>query len=139
VASGAFHLSKPSDLLPELQGRLPIRVEMTSLTKDDLVKILTEPESSLIKQYTALFATEGVTLKFTDDAIEEIAMRAANFNVEIEDIGARRLHTVLENILEDVSFEISDGKHKEVVVDVAFVNERLSGFVKNMDLARFIL
>ena len=139
VASGAFHLSKPSDLLPELQGRLPIRVEMSSLTKDDLVKILTEPEASLIKQYIALFATEGVELKFTDDSIVEIATQAANFNIEIEDIGARRLHTVLENILEDVSFEISDGKHKEILVDVEFVNRRLVGFVQNTDLARFIL
>lgn len=139
VASGAFHLSKPSDLLPELQGRLPIRVEMSSLTKDDLVKILTEPEARLIKQYIALFATEGVELKFTDDSIVEIATQAANFNIEIEDIGARRLHTVLENILEDVSFEISDGKHKEILVDVEFVNRRLVGFVQNTDLARFIL
>jgi ATP-dependent HslUV protease ATP-binding subunit HslU len=139
VASGAFHLSKPSDLLPELQGRLPIRVEMSSLTRDDLVKILTEPESSLIKQYIALFATEGVELEFENDAIEEIATRAANFNVEIEDIGARRLHTVLENILEDASFEISELKQKKIVVDVKFVDERLAGFSKNMDLARFIL
>lgn len=139
VASGAFHLSKPSDLLPELQGRLPIRVEMSSLTKDDLVKILTEPESSLIKQYIALFATEGVELEFKKDAVEEIATRAANFNVEIEDIGARRLHTILENILEDASFEISDAKQKKIVVDVKFVDERLAGLSKNIDLARFIL
>jgi len=139
IASGAFHLSKPSDLLPELQGRLPIRVEMTSLTKSDLVKILTEPESSLIKQYIALIATEGVELEFTDDAIDEIASQAANFNVEIEDIGARRLHTILENLLEDISFEASDTKKKQVVIDRKFVNNQLSGFIKNMDLAKFIL
>ena len=139
IASGAFHLSKPSDLLPELQGRLPIRVEMASLTKDDLVKILTEPESSLIKQYTALIATEGVVLEFTDSAIEEIATQAANFNVEIEDIGARRLHTILENLLEDISFEASDSRNKKITIDEKFVEKQLSGFVKNRDLAKFIL
>ena len=139
IASGAFHLSKPSDLLPELQGRLPIRVEMTSLTKSDLVKILTEPESSLIKQYIALIATEGVELVFNDDAIDEIATQAANFNVEIEDIGARRLHTILENLLEDISFEASDSKQKKFVIDQQFVIKQLSGFIKNMDLAKFIL
>lgn len=139
IASGAFHLSKPSDLLPELQGRLPIRVEMASLTKDDLVKILTEPESSLIKQYTALIATEGVVLEFTDSAIEEIATQAANFNVEIEDIGARRLHTILENLLEDISFEASDSRNKKITIDEKFVKKQLSGFIKNRDLAKFIL
>lgn len=139
IASGAFHLSKPSDLLPELQGRLPIRVEMSSLTKDDLVKILTEPESSLIKQYIALIATENVELNFTDDAIEEIAIQAANFNVEIEDIGARRLHTILENLLEDISFKASDTKDKKVIIDKDFVSNQLAGFIKNMDLAKFIL
>jgi len=139
IASGAFHLSKPSDLLPELQGRLPIRVEMTSLTKEDLVKILTEPESSLIKQYIALIATEGVELEFTQDSIEEIATQAANFNIEIEDIGARRLHTILENLLEDVSFEASDSKNKKVTIDEKFVTKQLAGFVTNRDLAKFIL
>ncbi|GAB4162925.1 MAG: ATP-dependent protease ATPase subunit HslU [Rickettsiaceae bacterium] len=139
IASGAFHLSKPSDLLPELQGRLPIRVEMTSLTKEDLVKILTEPESSLIKQYIALIGTEGVTLEFTEDAVEEIANHAASFNVEIENIGARRLHTILENLLEDLSFEASDLGKKKVVIDAKFVTKQLSGFMKNMDLAKFIL
>lgn len=139
IASGAFHLSKPSDLLPELQGRLPIRVEMASLTKDDLVKILTEPESSLIKQYTALIATEGVVLEFTGSAIEEIATQAANFNVEIEDIGARRLHTILENLLEDISFEASDSRNKKITIDEKFVKKQLSGFIKNRDLAKFIL
>jgi ATP-dependent HslUV protease ATP-binding subunit HslU len=139
IASGAFHLSKPSDLLPELQGRLPIRVEMTSLTKEDLVKILTEPESSLIKQYTALIATEGVALEFSDDAIDSIATYAANFNVEIENIGARRLHTILENLLEEVSFEASDTTNKKVKIDQKFVDKQISGFMKNMDLAKFIL
>ena len=139
IASGAFHLSKPSDLLPELQGRLPIRVEMTSLTKDDLVCILTEPESSLIKQYTALMATEGADLKFTDKAIEEIATHATKFNTEIEDIGARRLHTILENLLEDLSFNISESKKKTITIDDKFVNKQLEGFSKNMDLAKFIL
>ena len=139
IASGAFHLSKPSDLLPELQGRLPIRVEMSSLTKDDMVKILTEPESSLIKQYIALIKTEGVDLTFTEKAIEEIATQAANFNVEIEDIGARRLHTILENILEDVSFEGSEQKEKKIKIDDKFIKNQLEGFIRNRDLAKFIL
>jgi ATP-dependent HslUV protease ATP-binding subunit HslU len=139
IASGAFHLSKPSDLLPELQGRLPIRVEMNSLTKDDMIKILTEPESSLIKQYIALIKTEGVELEFTDKAIEEIAIQAANFNMEIEDIGARRLHTILENILEDISFTVSDKQEGKIVVDENFVKNQLEGFIKNRDLAKFIL
>lgn len=139
IASGAFHLSKPSDLLPELQGRLPIRVEMTSLTKEDLVKILTEPESSLIKQYTALIATENIELEFTQGAINEIANYAASFNREIENIGARRLHTVLENLLEDVSFEASDLTDRKIIIDDEFVHKQLSGFVKNIDLAKFIL
>ena len=139
VSSGAFHLSKPSDLLPELQGRLPIRVEMSALTKDDLVKILTEPESSLIKQYIALIKTEGTELKFTDKAIEEIAVQATKFNVEIEDIGARRLHTILENLLEDVSFEVSESKEKIITIDEKFVAKQLESFNKNIDLAKFIL
>lgn len=139
IASGAFHLSKPSDLLPELQGRLPIRVEMSSLTKEDLIKILTEPESSLIKQYIALIATENIELEFTTDAIEEIATQAANFNIEIENIGARRLHTILENLLEDISFEASDNKEKKVIIDQNFVKKQLDGFIKNIDLAKFIL
>ncbi len=139
IASGAFHLSKPSDLLPELQGRLPIRVEMNSLTKDDLIKILTEPESSLIKQYIALITTEGVELKFTESAIEEIATQAANFNIEIEDIGARRLHTILENLLEDISFDASNAKKKTITIDDKFVIKQLAGFTKNVDLAKFIL
>jgi ATP-dependent HslUV protease ATP-binding subunit HslU len=139
IASGAFHLSKPSDLLPELQGRLPIRVEMTSLTKDDLIKILVEPETSLIKQYIALLKTESLELEFSDDAIEEIAEHATKFNTDIENIGARRLHTILENILEEVSFNASDEKKKKIVIDAKFVKQQLGGLVKNIDLAKFIL
>ena len=139
IASGAFHLAKPSDLLPELQGRLPIRVEMSSLSKDDMIKILTEPETNLIKQYIALLATEGTELQFTQDAIEEVAEYATRFNKEIENIGARRLHTILENLLEEISFK-ADGTKKELyVIDAAIVKEKLSNFVKNIDLAKFIL
>lgn len=140
IASGAFHLSKPADLLPELQGRLPIRVEMKSLTQSDLIKILTEPESSLIKQYKALISTEGVELEFTDKAIEEIARHATNFNTEIEDIGARRLHTILERLLENISYEVTSYKDKsKIVIDEKFVEKQLEGLVKNRDLAKFIL
>ncbi len=140
IASGAFHLSKPSDLLPELQGRLPIRVEMKSLTKDDLMKILFEPESSLIKQYVSLIETEGTVLKFKDEAIARIAEFATRFNLEIEDIGARRLHTILEKLLEDINFNTVRNKKKNtIVIDQNFVDESLSGFVKNIDLAKFVL
>ena len=139
IASGAFQLAKPSDLLPELQGRLPIRVEMRSLTKEDMVRILIEPESSLIRQYIALISTEGVELDFTQKAIYEIATQAANFNVDIEDIGARRLHTILEHILEDVSFRVSEKKEKKIRINDKFVKDRLNGFIKNRDLAKFIL
>jgi len=139
IASGAFHLSKPSDLLPELQGRLPTRVELKPLTKSDLVKILTEPESSLIKQYIALIKTEDVELVFEPGAIEKIADYAENFNLEVEDIGARRLHTVLEKLLEEISFEAVENKSKEIIIDAAFVDLRLSNLVKNLDLAKFIL
>jgi len=139
VTSGAFHLSKPSDLLPELQGRLPIRVEMSALSKDDMVKILTEPESSLIKQYTALFATEDVNLSFEKEAIEKIADYAARFNKEIENIGARRLHTIMENLLEEVSFNAGSNKMKKISIDSKFVDKQLSGFIQNIDLAKFVL
>jgi ATP-dependent HslUV protease ATP-binding subunit HslU len=140
IASGAFHLSKPSDLLPELQGRLPIRVEMSSLTKVDLIKILTEPECNLPEQYRALLKTEGVELEFTREAIEIIAEYAERFNVEIENIGARRLHTILENLLEDVSFEAGSGPVAgNVSVTGEFVRKRLDNLVKNIDLAKFIL
>ena len=139
IASGAFHLSKPSDLLPELQGRLPTRVELKPLSKSDLVKILTEPESSLIKQYIALIKTEEVELVFKNEAIEKIADYAASFNREVEDIGARRLHTVLEKLLEEISFEAVENKSKEIIIDEAFVDLRLASLVKNLDLAKFIL
>lgn len=139
IASGAFHLSKPSDLLPELQGRLPIRVELKPLTKDDLIKILTEPESSLIKQYTALIATEGVDLQFTKEAIEKLADYATNFNAEVEDIGARRLHTIMEKLLEDISYNASELPKKQIKIDADFVDTQLSQLVKNLDLGKFIL
>lgn len=139
IASGAFHLAKPSDLLPELQGRLPIRVEMKSLTKDDLINILTEPETSLIKQYMALIKTEDTELEFSKDAIESIAEYATRFNTDIEDIGARRLHTILENLLEDISYDVSDSKESKITIDKEFVDKQMDGFVKNRDLAKFIL
>ena len=139
IASGAFHLSKPSDLLPELQGRLPTRVELKPLSKSDLVKILMEPENSLIKQYKALIGTENIELIFKKDAIEKIANYAESFNTEVEDIGARRLHTVLEKLLEDISFETMENINKEIIIDASFVDRRLSSLVKNLDLAKFIL
>jgi ATP-dependent HslUV protease ATP-binding subunit HslU len=139
IASGAFHLCKPSDLLPELQGRLPIRVELNPLTKDDMIKILVEPESSLIKQYSALIATEGVNLEFKDEAIEKLASYATNFNSEIEDIGARRLHTILEKLLEEVSYNASEAKEKKLIIDKIFVEKQLSNLVQDLDLAKFIL
>lgn len=139
IASGAFHLSKPSDLLPELQGRLPIRVELNPLTTEDMVRILTEPETSLLKQYIALIGTEGVEIEFTKDAIERIARYVAEFNNEVENIGARRLHTIMEKLLEDISFEASDLTEKKIVIDVTFVEKQLSALSKNIDLAKFIL
>jgi ATP-dependent HslUV protease ATP-binding subunit HslU len=139
IASGAFHLSKPSDLLPELQGRLPIRVELRPLSRDDLVRILTEPEASLIKQYKALLATEEVTLEFTPEAIGALADLAAEINRGIENIGARRLHTVLERLLEDLSFSATDRAGETVVVDAAMVQERVGVLAKNADLSKFIL
>ena len=139
IASGAFHLSKPSDLLPEIQGRLPIRVEMSSLSQEDLVRILTEPQNSLIKQYEALFKTEGVTLKFEQDAIKELAEHASKFNTEIENIGARRLHTIMENLLEEASFTANSMQNNTITIDAKFVRERLSTFVQDMDIAKFIL
>lgn len=139
IASGAFHLAKPSDLLPELQGRLPIRVELKALTVEDMVRILSEPETSLIKQYVALLATEGVKLEFKDDAIRRIAEYVGEFNEEVENIGARRLHTILEKLLEEVSFEASDMNGQEIVIDRAFVEKQLSVLSKDTDLAKFIL
>ncbi|CEO17338.1 ATP-dependent protease ATPase subunit HslU [Rickettsia monacensis] len=139
IASGAFHIAKPSDLLPELQGRLPMRVELNSLTKDDMIKILLEPETSLIKQYSALIGTEDVHLEFAASAIEKIADYAITVNLEVEDIGARRLHTILENLLEDISFEASEMKNKKITIDDKFVENQLSKIMTNLDLAKFVL
>jgi ATP-dependent HslUV protease ATP-binding subunit HslU len=139
IASGAFHLAKPSDLLPELQGRLPIRVELSALTRADLRRILTEPEHSLVKQYAALMGTEGVTLDFTDDAVDALSELAADINERVENIGARRLHTVLERLLEDISFTATDRAGQTVTVDAAYVNERVAPLAQKGDLSRFIL
>ncbi|MFV9843757.1 MAG: ATP-dependent protease ATPase subunit HslU [Rickettsia conorii subsp. raoultii] len=139
IASGAFHIAKPSDLLPELQGRLPIRVELNSLTKDDMIKILLEPETSLIKQYSALIGTEDVRLEFAASAIEKIADYAITVNLEVEDIGARRLHTILENLLEDISFEASEMQGTKITIDDKFVENQLSKIITNLDLAKFVL
>jgi ATP-dependent HslUV protease ATP-binding subunit HslU len=139
IAAGAFHIAKPSDLLPELQGRLPIRVELKALTEDDFKRILIEPEASLITQYRALMETEDVTLVFTDDAIEAIATLAAEVNQGTENIGARRLHTVLERILEEISFTATDKAGETVTVDAAYVHEQVGDLVKDADLSKFIL
>jgi ATP-dependent HslUV protease ATP-binding subunit HslU len=139
IASGAFHLAKPSDLLPELQGRLPIRVELKALTRDDFVRILTETEVNLIKQYKALLATENVTLDFGDDAIAAVADLAAEINASVENIGARRLHTVLEKLLEDISFTATDKSGETFAVDAAYVKSQVGELAKKGDLSRFIL
>lgn len=139
IASGAFHVSKPSDLLPELQGRLPNRVELSALTREDFKRILTEPESSLIKQYVALIGTEDVTLSFEDDAIEEIANLAAEINHNVENIGARRLHTVLERLLEEISFTATDRSGETLVITKEMVQENVGELAKNVDLSKFIL
>jgi ATP-dependent HslUV protease ATP-binding subunit HslU len=139
IASGAFHISKPSDLIPEFQGRFPIRVELDALTQADFVRILTEPENALIRQYTALLATENVKLVFRDDAIEEIARTAASVNERTENIGARRLHTVMERLLDQISFEAPEMDGQEVVVDAAYVRERLEAILQDQDLSRYIL
>ena len=139
IASGAFHLAKPSDLLPELQGRLPIRVELKALGRDDLRRVLTEPESSLIKQYKALLGTEGIALDFTDDGVTAIANIAAETNSSIENIGARRLHTVLERVLDEVSYTATDRSGEVVVIDAAYVQKHVGDLAKNADLSKFIL
>ncbi len=139
IASGAFHLAKPSDLLPELQGRLPIRVELSPLTREDFRRILTEPETSLIKQYIALLATEGVALSFTDDGIDALADIAASVNSTVENIGARRLQTVMERVLDEVSFEASDRSGQTVVIDGTYVQARIGDLSRNVDLSKFIL
>jgi ATP-dependent HslUV protease ATP-binding subunit HslU len=139
IAAGAFHVSKPSDLIPELQGRFPIRVELEPLTGDDLVRILKEPKNSLMRQYTALLAVEGVALSVQDDAITELARLAQQVNERSQNIGARRLHTILERLLEDVSYSAGDGGQKEIRIDVAFVRERLADLVQDEDLSKYIL
>ncbi len=139
IASGAFHMAKPSDLLPELQGRLPIRVELSALTEEDLFSILMEPETSLIKQYCALLATEGVTLDFTQDGVKELAAMATRINKEVENIGARRLHTIMEKLVEDISFEAPDKSGTSLKIDAAYVNKQLGALAKNTDLSKFIL
>lgn len=139
VASGAFHLSKPSDLLPELQGRLPIRVELDALSRDDLRRILTEPEASLIKQYSALLSTEGVTLDFTEEAIDALADAAAEVNSGVENIGARRLATIMETVLDDISFTAPDKTGETISIDRDYVTKRLGEITKNADLSKYIL
>jgi ATP-dependent HslUV protease ATP-binding subunit HslU len=139
IAAGAFHVSKPSDLIPELQGRFPIRVELKSLSVEDFIRILKEPKNALAKQYTALLETEGIKLTLTDDALEEVARFAAQVNESAENIGARRLHTIMEKLLEEVSFEGPDLKKKTVKVDANYVRKQLSDIVKDQDLSRYIL
>ena len=139
IAAGAFHVSKPSDLIPELQGRFPIRVELQSLTMEDFIRILTEPKSSLVKQYTALLETEGVKLEFTREAEEEIARYAFRVNEGTENIGARRLHTIMERVLDEISFDAPDKKGEHITVDAQYVCKMLADIVKDQDLSRYIL
>jgi ATP-dependent HslUV protease ATP-binding subunit HslU len=139
IAAGAFHVSKPSDLIPELQGRFPIRVELKSLSEGDFIRILKEPKNALVKQYMALLDTEGIRLKFTDDAVEEIARLAAQVNESAENIGARRLHTIMEKVVEEISFAGPDLRRKNVKIDAAYVSAQLSEIVKDQDLSRYIL
>ena len=139
IAAGAFHVSKPSDLIPEMQGRFPIRVELEALGRDEFIRILTEPRNALVKQYQALMGTEGIALTFTDDAISTIADFATRVNERTENIGARRLHTVMERLLDEISFEGSDLAEKTVVIDAAYVSRMLAAIVKDEDLSRYIL
>jgi len=139
IAAGAFHVSKPSDLIPELQGRFPIRVELDSLTQGDFVRILTEPKNALLKQYRALLGTEGIQLSFSEDAVAEIAEIASRVNQRMENIGARRLHTILERLLDEISFDAPDRSGKEVTVDAKYVREKLAEIIKDEDLSRYIL
>ena len=139
IASGAFHISKPSDMLPELQGRLPIRVELRALTQEDFVRILSQTKANLPRQYIALLATEEVTLDFTDDAIEALAKIAADVNDSVENIGARRLQTVMEKLLEDISFDAEDQKGQTFKIDAAYVGKQLSGIAKDTDLSKYVL
>ena len=139
IAAGAFHVSKPSELIPELQGRFPIRVELEALTVDDLKRILVQPKNSLIKQYQALLNTEGIELRFTDDAVDKIAEMTADINRSTENIGARRLHTLLEKLLEEISFLGAELEVKQQTVDAAYVDERLSGLVQDQNLRQYVL
>jgi ATP-dependent HslUV protease ATP-binding subunit HslU len=139
VAAGAFHMSKPSDLIPELQGRLPIRVELDTLTEEDFVRILTEPENALTKQYAAMLQTEGVDVEFTDDGIRAIASIAVQVNARTENIGARRLHTVMEHLFEEISFLAPDISPTTIRITEQYVQERLANIVKDEDLSRYIL
>jgi ATP-dependent HslUV protease ATP-binding subunit HslU len=139
IASGAFHLTKPSDLIPELQGRFPIRVELSALSADDFVRILTEPDASLTEQYQALLATEGVQISFTDDGIQRIAELGWQVNESVENIGARRLHTILEKLLEEISFDAPDLLEKTIHIDAAYVDSHLQQLADNEDLSRYIL
>ena len=139
IAAGAFHVSKPSDLIPELQGRFPIRVELEALGREDFVRILTEPKSALVKQYTALLSTESLAIRFTPGAIARIADFAALVNDRTENIGARRLHTVMEKLLDEVSFEAPDMLDKDVTIDEAYVDRMLADIVRNEDLSRYVL
>jgi ATP-dependent HslUV protease ATP-binding subunit HslU len=139
IAAGAFHVAKPSDLIPELQGRFPIRVELTSLSLEDFVSILTEPKNALTKQYAALLQTEGISMEFSDDAIKEIASIAADLNRNTENIGARRLHTILEKLLEDLSFEAPDITLDHMVITPEYVREKVGAIAKNRDLSQYIL
>jgi ATP-dependent HslUV protease ATP-binding subunit HslU len=139
IAAGAFHVSKPSDLIPELQGRFPIRVELKSLSQEDFIRILKEPKNALVKQYSALLETEGVKLTFTDEALEEVSRLAAQVNQSTENIGARRLHTIMEKVLEQISFEAPDMKKKAIKIDAAYVRQQLADIIKDQDLTRYIL
>ncbi|MGQ0542878.1 MAG: AAA family ATPase, partial [Blastocatellia bacterium] len=139
IAAGAFHVSKPSDLIPELQGRFPIRVELESLTVDDLKRILTQPKNSLIKQYQALLSTEGIELEFTEDAVSKIAEMTEEINKSTENIGARRLHTLLEKLLEEISFAGSELEQKHQKIDNAYVDEKLSSLIQDQNLRQYIL
>jgi ATP-dependent HslUV protease ATP-binding subunit HslU len=139
IASGAFYVSKPADLIPELQGRFPIRVELNSLGRDDFIRILTEPQNALIKQYIALMNTEGVELVFQDDAIEKIAETATTVNEKTENIGARRLHTIMEKLIEEISFDAPELKGQKITIDAAYVSEKLDDLIKDEDLSRYIL
>jgi ATP-dependent HslUV protease ATP-binding subunit HslU len=139
IAAGAFHVAKVSDLIPELQGRFPIRVELEPLRREDLVRILKEPRNSLVRQYTALLATEGVDVQFRDDAVDEVARIAADVNERMENIGARRLHTIMERLLDGISFDADGLRGQRIVIDAAYVKERLSGIAEDEDLSRYIL